>query len=715
MHFRLLNHSGLVRYLPLLILFIVLLMPLSETPAAQAIEVIVEDPQLHPPYTTCPQTYWYPFDNDRGHSAYLTLNTNDPLHSTNHGEWHPVIPQAGYYRVEAYIAGHTPITWCTGGGRTIAHDTTDAHYSIYHAYGVSARSLSQYPLNNQWLDLGEYYFNVGDGGYVYLTDLNSEAEYSTTVSFSAMRFTFTRPSRPQIYMPLVHRTDPHGQPPPNAGVIHAQGFDACIVPTISQMQTWWSHSPYSFYGLYIGGIHLPSVCGGANAAWVSAVHQQGWSFIPTWVGLQAPCSGYLHKMSTDPTVSYQEGRQEAQSASAAAASLGLTNYGLGGTIIYYDLEPYGVPTPECRQPVAAFMNGWVERLHELGNLAGGYGSRNSYLSDWSTIPNVPEDVWPASWYANAYDPYASVFGISWLEGLWTNHQRIRQYAGDINNNWGGVSLTIDIDVADGVVALPPSGLLENPVVTSAPTIEDAGWLSAQQGWLVSGNHLYWTTTQGKSWLDISPAPVQLANFLSVGQELPGGQAWALSTQDQGQVNLYHSSNWGETWERLDLTLPSDDWWPLQLQFTSPTTGWVVMQKATSQAFDVGIMMKTSDGGLTWLISDLPTTGKITFTSPTEGWLLNAVTNDLFNSTDGGLTWQIAQPDDHPLSSKLPEGATLSGWQSKGLGWAVTSVGSCSGEKSTPNFTCQVNTTLLQTKDGGETWDAVQLPFGSPTK
>ncbi len=48
-------------------------------------------------------------------------------------------------------------------------------------------------------------------------------------------------------------------------------------------------------------------------------------------------------------------------------------------MIYYDLEAYGVSTPECRLPVSAFMNGWVERLHELGNLAGGYGTRNSYL------------------------------------------------------------------------------------------------------------------------------------------------------------------------------------------------------------------------------------------------------------------------------------------------------------------------------------------------
>ena len=43
-------------------------------------------------------------------------------------------------------------------------------------------------------------------------------------------------------------------------------------------------------------------------------------------------------MSSDPSAAYQEGRQEAQAASAAATSMGLTNYGMGGTIIYYDME-----------------------------------------------------------------------------------------------------------------------------------------------------------------------------------------------------------------------------------------------------------------------------------------------------------------------------------------------------------------------------------------
>ena len=711
MNFRLLMRPKLVRYLTPIILLIIFLVPRAETPTAQAIEVIVEDPQLNPVFTTCPQTYWYAFDNVRGHPAYLTLNTNNQIHSTNNGEWHPVIPQAGYYQVEAYIAGHNPIIWCTGAGRTINNDTTDARYSIHHSYGVTTQALSQYPLSNQWLNLGEYYFNAGSSGYVSLTDLNGENEYSTSVSFSAMRFTFIHPAQPQVYLPLITYTDPSGKPPPDAGVIQAQGFDACQLPTISKMQTWWNQSPYSFYALYLGGIHFPSFCTAADAAWVSAVHQQGWSFVPTWVGPQAPCSGYAHKMSADPAVSYQEGRQEADAASAAAASMGLTNYGWGGTVIYYDMETFGGASTGCRQAAAFFMNGWVERLHELGNIAGGYGARNSYVQDWATLEHIPEDVWAASWYANGYDPYASVNGISWLIGLWTNHQRIRQYAGDHGETWGGVTLGIDSDVADGMVAMPPARPLANPISTSSPAIEDTGWLSPKQGWLVTGNQLYWTDDRGESWEDISPAPIQLAYFLPEGKELPIGQAWALSVPNQEQVSLYHSSNSGTTWEKFKLTLPSGTWWPLQLQFNSPSAGWVVMQKEASQAFSSGILLKTTDGGINWQTYDLPLAANINFTSQTEGWLVNNTKDEYYHTMDGGLTWRTAQLDSKLFSQiREPENTILSGWQTSSLGWAVTSTGSCSGDKSLLNFTCQVNTALWQTMEGSQKWEAVPLPI-----
>jgi hypothetical protein len=692
------------RGLLLLILVTMIISPSLQDTRAQAVEVIVEDPEIHPAYTTCPNTYWYPFLNNRGHTAYLTLNTNNKDNSTNKADWHPVIPQAGYYRVEAYIAYHDPIKWCNSAQTPIAHDTTEARYTIYHVYGESNRSVSQYPLGNQWLDLGEYYFTPGGGGSVSLTDFNSEGEYSTTVSFSAMRFTFTRENRPQVFLPVIHSADPGGKPPPDAGIIQGQGFDTCNLPSLSKMQTWWNTSPYSFFGLYLGGIHFPSFCSKADAAWVASAHAQGWSFIPTWVGPQAPCSGYKYEMSDNLAISYQEGRQQAEAASAAAAAMGLTNYGLGGTVIYYDMETFGGASLECRQSAASFMNGWSERLEELGNVAGGYGARNSYVVDWASIAHIPEYVWAASWYADGYDPYASVNGITWLVGLWTNHQRIRQYAGDVSNTWGGVSLAVDLNVADGMVAMPPVQSLGSPASKTLPIIQDTGWLSSEQGWLVLDDHLWVTYNQGASWEDISPAPIQAADVK------PSGQIWAISTSNDAMYTLYHSPDWGKTWSDLELLPPTGDWVPLQLHFDSSTDGWIVLKKVTSQIFSTGLMMKTIDGGLTWQTYDLPAGQKVSFNTPENGWLRDERNGQVYVTTDGGRSWMpsssakllLAQPN-------YPTGTTASGWQNDQLGWAITSSGSCTGVKTTPGFTCQPENTLWQTLDGGQYWEKVSLP------
>jgi photosystem II stability/assembly factor-like uncharacterized protein len=319
-------------------------------------------------------------------------------------------------------------------------------------------------------------------------------------------------------------------------------------------------------------------------------------------------------------------------------------------------------------------------------------------------------VWAADWYADGYDSYASAYSIPWLQGLWTNHQRIRQYAGEHHESWGDIGIAIDSDVADGVVAMPPAGPKVNPVVISSPSIEDTGWLTADQGWLVSQGRLYWTADQGKTWLDISPSLVHLAYFL------PDGQTWALAGFTDGAPAIYHSSDLGASWTPQELSLPTSDWSPVQLQFTSATSGWMVLRKVTSSAFDVGILLKTVDGGYSWQTYELPVAGKISFTSPVEGWLINIDHTQLYHTMDSGHTWQVASLADQVQSEiPLPPGTAVSGWQASGLSWAATSSGTCLGDKSTPGFACQVEHTLWQSRDGGKTWQEIPLPVASGIK
>jgi hypothetical protein len=258
----------------------------------------------------------------------------------------------------------------------------------------------------------------------------------------------------------------------NAGktmVFEGQGFDVCTIPSLSQLQSWWNSSPYKTVNLYIGGSARACANTALNADYVAQMRQQGWAFIPTWVGPQAPCTSFTSRFSYDNA--YIEGRDEAYHASLHLAELGLSltsDPWSGGSVVYYDMEIYG-SDPACRQAVKEFVNGWVEHMHDLGNLAGVYGATGlltssgctSGLADYLAIPNIPDVIWPARWYHAAgvgtYDPNASVWdtGNCIPPSAWNNHQRILQYAGDHAETWGGTTLSrIDSDVLDGVVAVP---------------------------------------------------------------------------------------------------------------------------------------------------------------------------------------------------------------------------------------------------------------------
>ena len=247
----------------------------------------------------------------------------------------------------------------------------------------------------------------------------------------------------------------------NSQILIGQGFDKCEIPTLSQMQTWWSYGPYRTVNLYIGGSSRSCANSALTSSYLKQLNQQGWKFIPTWVGPQAPCTGFLSRMSSNATTAYNQGVSEADLAVDRLSELGLTYPDKTGSVVYYDIEYYGTDAA-CRSAVNAFMNGWVSQIHARGNLAGVYGSTlcSTGLSDFMSITNVPDLIWPARWYHNAgagfYDPNASVWnlGSCLTNTVWANHQRIRQYEGSHNETWGTLTLEIDSDVLDGVVAIP---------------------------------------------------------------------------------------------------------------------------------------------------------------------------------------------------------------------------------------------------------------------
>lgn len=162
-------------------------------PAPDAV-TIVNTPALTPAFTPQCGSGWKQIDGFDGANGYVTLNTNQVAQSTNRADWMPTLPQSGRYRVSAYIPNHAPIFWgCGSVQSTIDGDTSEARYQITHAHGVETVAANQRPVADNWLPLGNFYFERGAGARVRLTDLNGEENLSRTISFSAMRFVLQPP------------------------------------------------------------------------------------------------------------------------------------------------------------------------------------------------------------------------------------------------------------------------------------------------------------------------------------------------------------------------------------------------------------------------------------------------------------------------------------------------------------------------------------------
>lgn len=292
-----------------------------------------------------------------------------------------------------------------------------------------------------------------------------------------------------------------------------QGVDICEIPSLSKLQTWWSNSPYAAVNLYIGGSSRACANVNLTKAFLVQLHLQGWKFIPTWVGPQAPCTGYSLVFPYNTTDAYDEGVTQAAAALFTAYSLGLTESNGSGTVIYYDLEAYDTSNTSCKNAALAFIHGWTDQMEAVGDVSALYGaSCASALTDVGNLVNPPDAIWIANWYPNyVYNPSATVWNTACLaNSYWPNHQRIRQYTGGHNETWGGVTINVDSNVLDGVVAIPVLGLVSD-AFTSATAISSTPYMDAQSIGLATNEAndpvLPCATGQGFNtvWYQVTPA------------------------------------------------------------------------------------------------------------------------------------------------------------------------------------------------------------------
>ncbi len=245
------------------------------------------------------------------------------------------------------------------------------------------------------------------------------------------------------------------------------GFDACTAQPLSTMSTWYAASPYKASNMYIGGASRGCSQANLTADWVAQTIAQGWTLIPTYVGLQASCSSYPNKI--DPAQAPAQGAAAADDAIVQLNALGLG----AGNPVYFDMEAFSYNNAVCLQATRAFLGAWTQRLHDRGYASGIYSSSNALAAtvfDGTTqadrVPTAampaPDALWFARWPADSKtqpgDPTLSDPAIP--DQYFADHQRIHQYRGGHQETWGGVTVNIDNDSVDAPVApyqLAPEG------------------------------------------------------------------------------------------------------------------------------------------------------------------------------------------------------------------------------------------------------------------
>lgn len=236
----------------------------------------------------------------------------------------------------------------------------------------------------------------------------------------------------------------HASPQPAAGHRWSGfAFDACRAPRQRTMDRWRRSSPFTGVGIYLGGIHRACEQRHLTAGWVSRQLRSGWKLLPIWVGPQASCTGYQHRISGRPgsagryLAARVRGVQEAQRAARAARNLGLP----AAELLFYDIEPFDVGRRDCRRSSLAFLDAWTREVHRQGYRSGVYSHVRAAISLLSRTGRGyarPDAVW-----------YAHVDRVGDMPGEYVGSpafmrtSRVHQFALDTRVDFGGIRMAID--------------------------------------------------------------------------------------------------------------------------------------------------------------------------------------------------------------------------------------------------------------------------------
>ncbi|GGH49363.1 hypothetical protein GCM10008014_13770 [Paenibacillus silvae] len=189
----------------------------------------------------------------------------------------------------------------------------------------------------------------------------------------------------------------------------------------------------------------------------------------------------------------------------------------------------------------------------------------------------------------------------------------------------------------------------------------------------------------------------------------GGLAWGVT---RNALRLYYTQDQGKTWTNIspseNVQFPANPKYGESIYFVDRMHGWIVRE---GMGGTDTIVLRTNNGGVTWSLSSLSKTDKVTaisFVSPEKGWVLTTVDTGigkqdkmLYFTHNGGTTWERMTSSDE--KDKTTTGEISRRGYTTGMTFSDAKHGFLSAiEFGTPK--------LYVTSDGGEQWRTVSSFF-----
>jgi uncharacterized protein YraI len=239
-------------------------------------------------------------------------------------------------------------------------------------------------------------------------------------------------------------------------------FDTCTAPSLAAI-TAWGASPYRAIGVYIGGVNRTCSQPQLTVSWVTAVSSRRWRLLPVYKGLQPSCGGKPTDQKIVPSDAAAEGTAAADDAVARATALGMRP----GSAFYNDIENYTRTDTTCATAVLKYLSAWTKELHRLGYVSGVYANLSSGALDLSDTYTSTAYARPDALWIARYDGNSSLTGWAGVsDSKWAVHQRAKQYRGDHDETYGGVTINIDNDN----VSAPTATVAYSYTVTGTATL-----------------------------------------------------------------------------------------------------------------------------------------------------------------------------------------------------------------------------------------------------